>query len=75
MDIHRSEKVQAAIEALESALCEWERTTLLQSVLILREQGGFERVSVSGKPFECVGISDESIFETNGIEPKWKGGE
>jgi hypothetical protein len=47
---HPSFNVQAAITRLLDELCEWERNTGRQSVLILREQGRFTLRAMSGKP-------------------------
>lgn len=47
---HPSEDVNQALIRLNDALCEWERNTGNQSVLILRESNGFVHRSQSGKP-------------------------
>lgn len=59
---HRSEEVQSAIIRLSDALCSWERVTSIESVLILREAGGFEYRAVSGKPGVPKDVSDEQLF-------------
>jgi hypothetical protein len=56
--IHPNERVQKALMELNSALCVWERDTGRESVLILREQGGFSHRSVSGKPEVPEWVSD-----------------
>ena len=38
---HQNPEVQAAIVRLADALCTWERTTGIDSVLIIRESTGF----------------------------------
>ena len=61
---HQDAAVQKALTELNDALCSWERDTGRQSVLILREQGGFEIRSMSGKPVELVeGLTDEMMFD------------
>ena len=52
---HPDPEVQKAIVRLNDALCMWERNTSRESVLIIRERGGFVHRSASGKP----GIPDE----------------
>lgn len=47
---HPDREVNAALVRLNDALCSWERSTNRQSILILREQGGFVHRSASGKP-------------------------
>jgi len=39
---HPDQEVRKALIRLCDALCTWERATGLESVLILREQGGFQ---------------------------------
>ena len=59
---HPDREVQSAIIRLNDALCTWERATGRQSVLIIREQEGFEHRSVSGKPNVPTDIPDETLF-------------
>lgn len=47
---HLDNEVRQAIVKLCDALCSWERETGRQSVLILREQGGFNFRATNGKP-------------------------
>lgn len=61
---HPSEDVTAALVRLNDALCTWERGTGRQSVLILREQGGFEHRSMSGKPGVPEDVTDEQLMGT-----------
>ena len=62
MSEHRDPEVQKAIIKLADALCTWERGTGRESVLILREQGGFEFRALSGKPGVPGDITDEELF-------------
>ena len=48
--VHPDNEIQLALVRLNDALCSWERSTGRESVLILREVGGFVHRSVSGKP-------------------------
>jgi hypothetical protein len=59
---HIDSNVQKAIIRLSDALCSWERTTSRESVLIIREVGGFEYRAVSGKPNVPTDISDDDLF-------------
>ena len=64
--IHPDPEVRAAIIRLSDALCQWERSTGRESVLIIREQGGFVYRAVSGKPDVSDGIVDaQLVFQMN----------
>lgn len=66
---HPSPDVQAALVRLNDALCSWERSTGRVSILILREQGGFEHRSSSGKPNIPPDIEDDVLWQQV-TEPK-----
>lgn len=73
MKTHQSDRVQTAIEALENELVEFERNTGRQSVLILREEGGFVRRSISGKPFCKTERTDlELVFAVIGVDKDYR---
>lgn len=59
---HPDKEVQAAIVRLADALCSWERETGRQSILILREVGGFCFRAASGKPEIPDDISDSMVL-------------
>lgn len=59
---HPDPNVQQAIIQLSDALCTWERATGRQSVLIIREQGGFAYRAMSGKPGVPDDVNDERLF-------------
>ena len=59
--IHPCSDVQQALVRLDDALCSWERATGRESVLILRETGGFVHRAVSGKPDVPEDISDPEL--------------
>jgi len=63
---HPDNEVQQAITRLADALCSWERSTGLQSVLIIREQGdpGFVFRAMSGKPGIPDDITDQQMVDT-----------
>ncbi len=61
---HPDRDVTQALIHLDDALCTWERNTGRQSVLILREQGGFEHRSMSGKPGVPSDVTDEQLMGT-----------
>ena len=58
---HPDEDVRQAIVRLCDALCSWERATSRESVLIIRERGGFCYRAVSGKPNISDDITDEQL--------------
>ncbi|NOT66369.1 MAG: hypothetical protein HOP06_10165 [Methylotenera sp.] len=61
---HQDQKIQKTLTELNDMLCSWERDTGRQSVLVLREQGGFEHRSMSGKPIESdAGLTDAMMFD------------
>ncbi len=60
--IHPDAEVQKAIIRLSDALCSWERLTSRESVLIIRESGGFVYRAVSGKPNVPEDIEDDDLF-------------
>lgn len=59
---HPDPEVQSAIIRLNDALCMWERGTSRESVLIIREQGGFVHRSVSGKPNVPDDVTDDQLM-------------
>jgi hypothetical protein len=61
---HPNPEVQAALVRLSDALCEWERNTGRQSVLILREEGGVVYRAQSGKPVDSPFLSDADMLAT-----------
>ena len=65
MDIqrHKDKEVQAAIIRLSDALCQWERATDLENILIIRELGtGYYFRAVNGKPNVPDDLSDDFIL-------------
>ncbi len=60
---HPSQEVRQILVRLTDALCEWERNTGRNSVLILREEGGFVYRAVSGKPNVPDDVSDEELMK------------
>ena len=60
---HPDPDVQQAIIKLSDALCSWERATSRQSVLIIREQGGFVYRAASGKPGIPDDIADAQLID------------
>ena len=61
---HPDRNVQEALVRLNDALCSWERSTGRQSILILREQGGFEHRSASGKPTIPADVEDQYLWDS-----------
>jgi len=61
---HSDENVNLALIRLNDALCNWERVTTRTSCLILREAGGFEHRSCSGKPLwnSNQDVSDDQLM-------------
>ena len=65
---HPDPEVKQALVRLTDALCTWERNTGRESVLILREQGGFVYRAASGKPNVPDDVSDAQLMRTIGIK-------
>lgn len=65
---HPDIEVNQALIRLNDALCSWERATSRQSVLILREEGGFVCRTLSGKPGIPEDIEDSMLLTTIGGE-------
>lgn len=59
---HLNENVNKALLDLDSALCTWERGTGRESVLVLREAGGFVHRSVNGKPNVPDDVEDDLLW-------------
>lgn len=59
---HPDREVKQALVRLCDALCQWERNTGIESVLILREQGGFVFRAASGKPNVPADVEDEMLM-------------
>ena len=59
---HPCKDVRDAIVKLVDALCEWERSTGRESVLIIRECG-FTFSAVSGKPCETDDVTDGELIQ------------
>jgi hypothetical protein len=68
---HPDPDVQKAIVALSDALCQWERATGRESVLIVREQGGFVYRAQSGKPGIPEDIPDQQLLQMVEGEPSF----
>lgn len=61
-DEHPDKEVMAALIRLSDALCQWERNTGRESVLILREVDGYEYRAMSGKPNIPDYVTDEDLL-------------
>lgn len=61
MKQHPDREVQAAVTRLLDALCSWERSTGIRSVLVLREAGGYVIRAQDGKPID-IDCSDENLL-------------
>lgn len=59
---HPDPEVMAAIIRLSDALCQWERSTEIESVLIIREANWSYRAQ-SGKPIVPDFVTDEQLLE------------
>lgn len=60
---HPDNRVNQALAQLNDALCSWERSTGRQSVLILREEGGYVHRSASGKPTVPDDVPDSLLLQ------------
>jgi hypothetical protein len=61
---HLDPEVNAALIRLNDALCMWERSTGRNSVLIIREEGGWKHRSQSGKPGIPDDVTDEQLLNS-----------
>jgi len=71
MKTHPDPKVQNAIVKLNDALCEHERNTGVQSVMVIRQKDWKHR-SANGKPFTGEtedSLPDNEVFNIFGIHP------
>lgn len=59
---HPDPDVRQALVRLSDALCMWERATGRESILIVREQGGFVYRADSGKPDIPDDIPDSDLL-------------
>ncbi len=66
---HPDPDVRQAIIKLSDVLCSYERITLRESVLIIREQGGFVYRATSGKPGVPDYVTDEQLLKIATEEP------
>lgn len=66
---HPDPEVQQAIIALSNVLCSYERMTGRESVLVIREQGGFVYRAQSGKPGIPDDVTDEMLLAVANCEP------
>ena len=62
MFTHPDPKVNQALIQLSDALCTYERNTGRNSVLILREVGGFSYRAMDGKPGVPDDVTDEHLL-------------
>ena len=63
---HPNDDVRQALIKLSDALCTWERSTGRESVLILRESGGFVYRAMSGKSNVPNDIEDADLVRIIG---------
>jgi len=61
---HPNQDVESAIIRLSDALCTWERSTGIESILIIREKRGYVYRAVNGKPGVPDDLTDEEIIDT-----------
>jgi len=61
---HSDPEVRQALVRLADALCQWERNTGIESVLILRQKDGFVFRAVNGKPDVPDDIPDAHLMRT-----------
>jgi len=60
---HPDPDIRQAIIRLSDALCSYERITGRESVMIIREQGGFVYRATSGKPGVPDDVTDEQLLK------------
>lgn len=66
---HPDEYVQGCLVRLCDALCSFERATGRESVLIVREAGGFVFRAASGKPDIPTDIPDDQLLKQVSVMP------
>jgi len=59
---HIDPEVRRAIIRLDDALCTYERATGRESIIIIREQGGFVHRAACGKPDIPSDIGDDQLL-------------
>ena len=64
---HLDGDVRQALVRLCDALCTWERSTGRESVLILREQGGFVFRAMNGKSVAPNDVVDAQLVQIIGV--------
>lgn len=60
---HSDPDVETALIRLCDALCTWERSTGRESLLILRETGGYQFRADCGKPLDSDDMTDEQLVQ------------
>ena len=60
---HPDLEVRQALIRLTDVLCAWERNTGRESVLIVREVGGFPYRAVNGKPDVPYDVTDSQLMK------------
>jgi len=68
MKKHPDKEVDLAITRLCDALCEYERNSGRNSVLILREEGGWSFRAMGGKPVAPEACTDSAMINLLGRE-------
>jgi len=64
---HSSDYVQQKIQALLDQLCQYERSTGIESILIIRDKGGFCLRAVDGvQKFAPEDMSDQELLTAFG---------
>ncbi len=60
---HPNQNVRQALVRLTDALCSWEQSTGIKSVLIIREAGGFVYRAVNGKSNVPNDVEDSELIK------------
>lgn len=69
MASHKSEYVQREIQSLLDSLCQYERSTFIESILIIRQKDGFCLRAVNGvQNFAPDDMTDQELLKHFGGE-------
>ena len=63
MNNHKDERINRLITELTDELCQHERMTGIENVLIIKDKAGFSFRALSGKPNIPANMPDENLLQ------------
>lgn len=69
MNNHRDREIRQLITALTDALCQYERNTGSENILIIRDDRGFQWRAINGKPDVPEDLEDAFLLRRFSLEP------